>query len=115
MTEPLIEQPRFRSASFKGEQMCRLSKISVPGYSGGLPNMSRTRTALCARLMMSLSGCANEPSTLPTLSQNFMMPPRRISNAAADCDLIAGKETAECVRELRLNIYRWQVCYKALL
>ncbi|TNV22764.1 hypothetical protein FH968_01575 [Buttiauxella sp. B2] len=55
--------------------------------------------------------------SLPIISQDLMTPPCRISNAAADSDgeLIADKETAECVRELRLNIYRWQAWYKALL
>jgi hypothetical protein len=32
-----------------------------------------------------------------------------------DEDLQVDKETAECLREFRLNIYRWQAWYKASL
>lgn len=44
-----------------------------------------------------------------------MIQPCRISDAGADsdADLQADTQTAECVRELRTNIYRWQSWYRA--
>jgi len=46
-----------------------------------------------------------------------MQEPCRASNAGADsdADLQADIETAECLRQLRLDKYRWQAWYNALL
>ena len=42
-----------------------------------------------------------------------MQPPCKASTAGnnSDEDLQADIETAQCMRELRLNIYRWQAWY----
>ena len=44
-----------------------------------------------------------------------MTAPCKASDAGKDSDedLQTDKETAECLRELRLNIYRWQAWYKS--
>lgn len=65
--------------------------------------------------MMSLCGCASVPSTLPTPSADLMQEPCRASNAGANCDedLQADIETTECLRQLRLDKYRWQAWYNA--
>jgi hypothetical protein len=46
-----------------------------------------------------------------------MNPPCRASNAGnnSDEDLQADIETAECLRQLRLDKYRWQAYYKAII
>jgi hypothetical protein len=38
-----------------------------------------------------------------------------VMDEIGDEDLQVDKETAECLREFRLNIYRWQAWYKASL
>jgi len=67
-------------------------------------------------LTMSLSGCAERQSTLPTPSADLMQEPCKGSNAGtnSDEDLQADIETAECLRQLRLDKYRWQAWYKAV-
>ncbi len=54
---------------------------------------------------------------LPTPSADLMQEPCKGSDAGAnsDEDLQADIETAQCLRQLRLNTYRWQAWYKALL
>jgi len=65
----------------------------------------------------SLSGCGNALSTLPTPSADLMQPPSKASDAGkySDEDLQADVETAECLRQLRLDKYRWQAWYKAVI
>lgn len=53
---------------------------------------------------------------LPTPSADLMQEPCKGSNAGtnSDDDLQADIETAECLRQLRLDKYRWQAWYNAL-
>ncbi|BCQ40917.1 hypothetical protein ERHA54_35200 [Erwinia rhapontici] len=66
-------------------------------------------------MILMLSACGNAPSTLPTISQDLMLEPCRLSPAGSDSDsdLQADVESAACVAKLRLNTYRWQEWYKA--
>lgn len=78
--------------------------------------MSRIRIVPFVFLMMSLSGCGNALSTLPTPSADLMRDPCKGSDAGADsdADLQADIETAQCLSQLRLNTYRWQGWYNAV-
>ncbi len=60
--------------------------------------------------------CASVQSTLPTPSADLMQAPCQASDAGtnSDEDLQADIETTQCVRQLRLNTYRWQVWFNAL-
>ena len=65
---------------------------------------------------MMLCSCASELSTLPTPSPDLMNPPCKASDAGKDTDedLQADIETAQCLRQLRLDKYRWQAYYRAI-
>lgn len=65
-------------------------------------------------LMVLLSGCVNS-SSMPSLPQDLMQAPCKISEAAtnSDDDLVGDVQTAQCVQQLHLNTYRWQAWYKA--
>ncbi|ELY4457376.1 hypothetical protein SMZ63_003986 [Cronobacter sakazakii] len=78
--------------------------------------MFKIRIVPAVILMMSLSGCASVQSTLPTPSADLMQPPCKASDAGADSDsdLQSDVETAECLRQLRLDKYRWQAWYNAV-
>ena len=78
--------------------------------------MSVLRITACAGLMMLLSGCASGPPTLPDISPDLMNPPCRPAKAGRDSDedLLADIETAQCLRRLRLDTYRWQAWYRAV-
>lgn len=60
--------------------------------------------------------CASELSTLPTPSPDLMSPPCKASDAGKDSDedLQSDVETAQCLRQLRLDKYRWQAYYRAI-
>ncbi|HGK4001942.1 TPA: hypothetical protein ACJ2O0_005382, partial [Klebsiella pneumoniae] len=53
---------------------------------------------------------------LPTPSPDLMSPPCKASDAAKDSDedLQADIESTQCLRQLRLDKYRWQAYYKAI-
>ncbi|EHN4669778.1 hypothetical protein [Escherichia coli] len=55
------------------------------------------------------------PSTLRTPSADLMQEPCKASNAGrnSDEDLQADIETVNCLRQLRLDKYRWQAWYSA--
>ena len=78
--------------------------------------MFSLRIVLCASLTMLLCSCASVQSTLPTPSADLMQEPCKGSNAGtnSDEDLQADIETAECLRQLRLDKYRWQAWYNAV-
>ncbi|HCT8712742.1 TPA: hypothetical protein OUA56_005014 [Raoultella ornithinolytica] len=78
--------------------------------------MSSLRIVLCAGLTMMLCSCASELSTLPTPSPDLMNPPCKASDAGKDTDedLQSDVETAQCLRQLRLDKYRWQAYYRAI-
>lgn len=78
--------------------------------------MFSLRIVLCASLAMLLCSCGSVQSTLPTPSADLMQEPCRASDAGtnSDEDLQADIETAECLRQLRLDKYRWQAWYKAV-
>lgn len=80
-------------------------------------NTYRNQIALSAISILMLSGCGSKPLILPTPSPDLMSPPCKISNAAnnSDDDLIADIETANCVKELRSDKYRWQLYYKTVI
>ncbi|HEC2612927.1 TPA: hypothetical protein R2K76_005886 [Raoultella ornithinolytica] len=65
---------------------------------------------------MMLCSCANVPSTLPMPSPDLMTAPCKASDAGKDSDedLQADIETAQCLRQLRLDKYRWQAYYRAV-
>ncbi|HHS9980251.1 hypothetical protein ACYBZN_17275, partial [Klebsiella pneumoniae] len=56
------------------------------------------------------------PSMLPTPSPDLMSPPCKASDAGNDSDedLQSDVETAQCLRQLRLDKYRWQAYYRAV-
>ncbi len=63
-----------------------------------------------------LCSCVSAPSTRPTPSADLMQEPCRGAIKAgtdSDEDLLADIETSKCLRELRTNIYRWQMWYRA--
>ncbi|HCJ1210811.1 TPA: hypothetical protein NQO03_005431 [Klebsiella pneumoniae] len=78
--------------------------------------MSSLRIVLCAGLTMMLCSCASELSTLPTPSPDLMTAPCKASDAGKDSDedLQSDVETAQCLRQLRLDKYRWQAYYRAV-
>lgn len=59
-----------------------------------------------------LAGCAQTaaPLRMPTISPDMMTPPCKLlpPSANADEDLSIDVQNAECVRQLRLNVYRLQ-------
>lgn len=59
-----------------------------------------------------LSGCAEQytPNTLPPVDQQLMTAPCKLAppSANADADLSIDVQNAECVRQLRLKVYRLQ-------
>ena len=65
---------------------------------------------------MMLCSYASELSPLPTPSPDLMNPPCKASDAGKDSDedLQADIETAQCLRQLRLDKYRWQAYYRAV-
>ncbi len=65
---------------------------------------------------MMLCSCVSAPSMLPTPSPDLMSPPCKASDAAKDSDedLQADIESTQCLRQLRLDKYRWQAYYKAI-
>ncbi|MEQ5056186.1 hypothetical protein ABN154_31330 [Klebsiella michiganensis] len=78
--------------------------------------MSVLRIMACAGLTMLLCSCASGPLTLPAPSPDLMNPPCRPAKAGrnSDEDLLADIETAQCLRQLRLDKYRWQAWYRAV-
>ncbi|MFM2747541.1 hypothetical protein AB8Q28_23910, partial [Klebsiella variicola] len=78
--------------------------------------MFSLRIVLCVGLMMLLCSCVSAPSMLPTPSQDLMSPPCKASDAGNDSDedLQSDIETAQCLRQLRLDKYRWQAYYRAV-
>ena len=78
--------------------------------------MFSLRIELCVGLMMLLCSCVSAPSMLPTPSPDLMSPPCKASDAGNDSDedLQSDVETAQCLRQLRLDKYRWQAYYRAV-
>jgi uncharacterized membrane protein len=78
--------------------------------------MLTTRIILSAILTITLCSCGSEPSMRPTPSADLMQEPCKGASKAgtdSDEDLQADIETAECLRQLRLDKYRWQAWYRA--
>lgn len=65
---------------------------------------------------MLLESSVGEPSILPSISPYLMNPPCRPEKAGRDSveELLANIETAQCLRQLRLDIYRWRAWYRAV-
>ncbi|EDQ2321245.1 hypothetical protein HW48_004619 [Salmonella enterica subsp. enterica] len=63
-------------------------------------------------VIIGITGCAQEytPNTLPPVDPQLMTPPCKLSDAKTDADedLSADVQNAECVRQLRLKVYRLQ-------
>ncbi|EBS8537968.1 hypothetical protein CFK04_19615 [Salmonella enterica] len=63
-------------------------------------------------VIIGITGCAPEytPNTLPTVDPQLMTAPCKLgdANADADEDLSVDVQNAECVRQLRLKVYRLQ-------
>lgn len=59
-----------------------------------------------------ITGCAQEytPNTLPPVDPQLMTSPCKLCDAKADADedLSVDVQNAECVRQLRLKVYRLQ-------
>lgn len=62
--------------------------------------------------ILGITGCAPEyaPNTLPPVDASLMVPPCKLSAPSADPDedLAIDVQNAECVRQLRLKVYRLQ-------
>ncbi|ELH4999560.1 hypothetical protein ACKJVF_003756 [Salmonella enterica subsp. enterica serovar Kentucky] len=63
-------------------------------------------------VIIGITGCAPKytPNTLPPVKASLMVEPCKFSDAKADADedLSADVQNAECVRQLRLKVYRLQ-------
>lgn len=63
-------------------------------------------------VIVGITGCAQEytPNTLPPVDPQLMTSPCKLSDAKADADedLSVDVQNAECVRQLRLKVYRLQ-------
>lgn len=63
-------------------------------------------------VIIGITGCAPEytPNTLPPVDPQLMTAPCKLGDAKADADedLSVDAQNAECVRQLRLNVYRLQ-------
>ncbi len=63
-------------------------------------------------VIIGITGCAPEytPNTLPPVKASLMVEPCKFSDAKADADedLSVDVQNAECVRQLRLKVYRLQ-------
>ncbi|ECP2181874.1 hypothetical protein FYS77_23665 [Salmonella enterica] len=63
-------------------------------------------------VIIGITGCAPEytPNTLPLVDPQLMTAPCKLADAKADADedLSVDVRNAECVRQLRLKVYRLQ-------
>ncbi|ENP2748026.1 hypothetical protein ACDF60_004520 [Salmonella enterica] len=63
-------------------------------------------------VIIGITGCAPEytPNTLPPIYPQLMTAPCKLGDAKADADedLSVDVQNAECVRQLRLKVYRLQ-------
>lgn len=63
-------------------------------------------------VIIGITGCAPKytPNTLPPVDPQLMTSPCKLSDAKADADedLSVDVRNAECVRQLRLKVYRLQ-------
>lgn len=63
-------------------------------------------------VIVGITGCAPEytPNTLPQVDPQLMAAPCKLSDAKTDADedLSVDVQNAECVRQLRLKVYRLQ-------
>ncbi len=63
-------------------------------------------------VIIGITGCAPEytPNTLPSVDPQLMTAPCKLGDAKSDADedLSVDAQNAECVRQLRLKVYRLQ-------
>ncbi|HID7510342.1 TPA: hypothetical protein ACXHW4_004241 [Enterobacter hormaechei] len=63
-------------------------------------------------VIIGITGCTAEytPNTLPPVNPQLMTAPCKLGDAKADADedLSVDAQNAECVRQLRLKVYRLQ-------
>ncbi|EBH9641899.1 hypothetical protein MJN71_20685 [Salmonella enterica subsp. enterica serovar Cerro] len=67
---------------------------------------------LLLAVIIGITGCAPEytPNTLPQVDPQLMTAPCKLGDAKADADedVSVDVQNAECVRQLRLKVYRLQ-------
>lgn len=74
--------------------------------------MPMTNKAAPILVVIFLTACSSKPtpSPMPTVSPGMMLPPCQLlePSSDADTDLAIDVQNAECVRQLRLRVFRLQ-------